>query len=797
MSDTDQCDVMVRLKLRLSEIRETIESGLTDLQPMIGQFNSLVAEDIRSENNPELAASWIERVQTLSTSCNKEMVDFTSSVLQEAINICGSAPCEFASIGIGSIARGETTPYSDLEFLFLVENMTYEMYFERLAVTTYFLIGNLAETKLKYMNIEELCENRWFEDESKSGLKIDGLSPCAGNIPTGNGTEERRNKFIRTVDQLVTIYEEVYQNVPDSETALRGDMSAMLTSTVLLYGSERIVAEFQQRVSSVSSSFYRDLITVGMIVSDIHKYFLSPSIEIDISIDLKDEIYRFSTLLVFNLKIAYSVSSTECWSVIEELEASGVLLDIVAQSLRFLVATALYIRLSAYTHYGSQLNAISIWPAEEMGFIGGKWKKNWRISKQLLIMFLLHTLAVERGVLKQIQGKSVEKPVEIDERMVVGKALFYCRDYKSSLNLSATATATCQSNPMWELMNIHALVACSRFDEAFSMAEQMAEEDGFTAGLGNYVQLNMMGFIKISTGECREALRYFLSSLVALQQVKMRNGDGSDQGDEHGDRIKKEQVDRNSDYFHSHWYIGSMYRHLGKHSAALRNYEKCKDILTTYEGDNSLTTADLYHLMGLVYEYQGEYEKALEYHEKDLAIRRAIYGHVNHPDIATSYQFMGSVYGSQEQYEEALECYEKSLNILLTAFGDENNPLIAISYAKMGEVYHSQGKYDKALECHEKNLAILLTVYGDLNHPSIAGAYKHVGSVYQSQGDYRKAKECQEKCLAIQLAVPGNMDHLHIADTYCYMGDANFSLRNYRRAWNYWQTSLKIMSQQK
>ena len=182
------------------------------------------------------------------------MIDFTSTVIEEAVKICDPAPCEFACVGIGSIARGEATSYSDLEFLFLLKETAHEWYFERLAVTTYFLIGNLGETKLKYMNIEELSKDKWFENESRNGFKIDGLSPNAGNIPTGNGSEEKRNKFITTVDELVAKHKEVYRDVPDRYNHLKGDLSAMLASTVLLYGSKKIVNEFTCGTAAIGAT---------------------------------------------------------------------------------------------------------------------------------------------------------------------------------------------------------------------------------------------------------------------------------------------------------------------------------------------------------------------------------------------------------------------------------------------------------------------------------------------------------------------------------------------------------------
>ena len=65
-------------------------------------------------------------------------------------------PCDFSVVGIGSLGRGEATPFSDLEYLFLVKDAKQKSYFEQLAVMTYFIIGALRETKLGSMDIKEL-----------------------------------------------------------------------------------------------------------------------------------------------------------------------------------------------------------------------------------------------------------------------------------------------------------------------------------------------------------------------------------------------------------------------------------------------------------------------------------------------------------------------------------------------------------------------------------------------------------------------------------------------------------------
>ena len=167
---------------------------------------------------------------------------FGERIIRESVNIIGTPPpVTFEAVAIGSIARGEATPYSDLEYLLLVEKQTESsvQYFELLSMVSSFIMGNLGETKLSYMNVKELCG--WFEDKAKNGFKIDqgvltpwidGLAPGAGNIPTGN-SPNNRNHFIITPEQLANRYKAILDN-PDPE-ALRGDLTSMLTYTKSLY----------------------------------------------------------------------------------------------------------------------------------------------------------------------------------------------------------------------------------------------------------------------------------------------------------------------------------------------------------------------------------------------------------------------------------------------------------------------------------------------------------------------------------------------------------------------------------
>ena len=80
----------------------------------------------------------------------------------------------------------------------------------------------------------------------------------------------------------------------------------------------------------------------------------------------------------------------------------------------------------------------------------------------------------------------------------------------------------------------------------------------------------------------------------------------------------------------------------------------------------------LFNNMAGVYEDQGDYEKALEYYGKALAIRERVLG-TGHPDTAVTYNNMALVYSNQGDYEKALKYYKRANAVFLSAFG-ENHP---------------------------------------------------------------------------------------------------------------------------
>ncbi|MDD3473973.1 MAG: CHAT domain-containing tetratricopeptide repeat protein, partial [Syntrophaceae bacterium] len=171
----------------------------------------------------------------------------------------------------------------------------------------------------------------------------------------------------------------------------------------------------------------------------------------------------------------------------------------------------------------------------------------------------------------------------------------------------------------------------------------------------------------------------------------------------------------------------------------LNMYEQALNIFDRVTGSDSIKAITLNN-MGNVYLAWSQYQKALEYYGKSLALKEKI------NDLkgqAASLNNMGVVCSEIGEHYKSVQYLERSLAIT-RKIGDEK--VEAASLTNMGAFYLAFGLYANALDCFEKHLAVARKFR---DYKAEVGGLSNIGNVHFSRGQYKLAKQHYDSALGL------------------------------------------------
>ncbi|WP_139158776.1 tetratricopeptide repeat protein [Pseudoalteromonas byunsanensis] len=164
-----------------------------------------------------------------------------------------------------------------------------------------------------------------------------------------------------------------------------------------------------------------------------------------------------------------------------------------------------------------------------------------------------------------------------------------------------------------------------------------------------------------------------------------------------------------------------------------------------YSWDDKPKRATMHNQIGVLYDYMGNMELALEHHESSLVIRRE---NSNQQGLSDSLYNIGEIYRDMEQYTSALSHFKQALKV------DESlgNPYhIANSHGKLGQVYLKTNEFELAKEHIKKGLQLTRKMSADSD---TSWQLSNMAKVYVAEQNLDEAKRLSEE--ALQLALESN-----------------------------------------
>nr|WP_166158320.1 tetratricopeptide repeat protein [Neochlamydia sp. AcF84]NGY95976.1 hypothetical protein [Neochlamydia sp. AcF84] len=718
------------LKDRLSQVQNLLVKQYKGrpFDPMVGekQFENnrctlkIFREEIKEKMQllPENPSP--QEVRKLYAEMARQIKIFFGQLAIQIFDNLGPAPCEYAMIGFGSLAREEMTPYSDLEFGILIEEDTpvNREYFKGFTILLHLHVINLGETILPALNIPCLKSIIFFDGLTPRGFAFDGAGVEGKGCKTPLGNV-KTFELIQTPEQMAQYIgkDEKGQWWHEKEPHLPME----LLNFTHLKGDTELTKVYDKKIQELLNTSYHEGLTLRQYLAKYHliqadMLAFNPGINDferqGMLFKVKNDLYRFPHLALDRLALLEELKTSNTFERIDELKEQKTITHKAAEKLKEWMSIALIMRLKTYTYYQAQQEMMN--PLiKAFGFDDP--------------IFIKKQFALDKNSLKKIiKIYRIFIPFyKVIQQFLAGD--------EDSLKLSCL-----DDNSLEDRGNI--ALRLFQHKEAKGWFKLAIKENS-----QNTLALNGLGIIYQERGKLGKAVKYAKQALSTDRQLL---------GENHSTIAR--------DYNN----LAITYLLQKKLEQAAKYVEQALAIDCKPFGENYLTIATGYHNLGTIYQAQGNLKQAAKYAKQALAIDLRLLGK-NHPKVATDYNNLGTLYQEQGNLELAANYARQSLAINLMLFG-KNHPTVARDYNNLGQIYEEQGNLERAAEYTKQALDIDLKIF-DENHPTVAIDYNNLAQIYQAQGNLGLAIEYAKRALDIDHKLFGE-NHSSVAIRYNTLG---------------------------
>lgn len=304
------------------------------------------------------SSEFVTKVKQLYADIAKAIND----LLYELLGLCGKilkkpssgVVLEYAILWLGSLARKEMTPYSDVEFAILIEDNTDDIkkYFYTLSVLFAFKMLHFRETAiprdlLRFSEGTRQSEVIDLDDIIQPGFQLD----LGGKTPLGRPTQDY--SLIQTPERMAEYIRQPLSLPNGARNLLPIELVTYVEAgsvTSQHYLVTRYAMAIDQNLPKLMENFTQ-LVRQDMIKFDPHIY---TSVDEGKFYKVKDDLYRLINAIVDDLAWRFQLVSRNTLARIEEMITKRKFPSAIASSLQDAFAQAMYMRLQVYQQAGQQ-----------------------------------------------------------------------------------------------------------------------------------------------------------------------------------------------------------------------------------------------------------------------------------------------------------------------------------------------------------------------------------------------------------------------------------------------------------
>jgi|GEM_PF-3246118 tetratricopeptide (TPR) repeat protein len=666
----------------------------------------------------------------------------------------------YAVYGLGSMALGTMTPWSDVEFGILIEGRLEEkkkeevkQFFCEVTTLLYMRVTNFGETLIKALGIEELNnlksgkkEDSWFYDElTKSGFSFDGVVREACKTPLGRkGYLNEKGEPVPDFD-LITTPREFAGFQEDERFAHDDHLLQALNYVLYVQGSEELIESYLKNIAVRESLIIKGLKNPRLLLEDYNKY--RPKI-IDQAhegkvLDIKKEVYRFADRIIVAFADCYGVQGQANIATVRQLQTMGILKPEAAEDLIVMLGIATELRLRGYAYNDGQRDTLAVTKLVSQGI---------KVTDELL--------AKELGSVYRINDfrllyRYYYTALALQDCLRTGEK-FNILDVKAIFNEEHLN----KKDDHFAIANIYTIfLQYEKAKDEYLKDIEYRYIQGDNAELAASLS-NAGNMLKIM-GKYEEALPYLRLSLEMMRRLYK---------EDHIDIAKS--LNNFSNVLHD----------LGYYKEALKNKKESLGVIRRlYKGDNTDIAKALSNL-GITLHDLGYYEEALVYKLEGLKMMERIYCKTDHADIARFLDNIGITLRSLKSLNEAKDYHERSEKMMMRIYDGGDHADIARCLHNMGNILNSLGKHEEALLKHTISLEIMKRIYNGGDHADIARCLHDMGNTFYFLSRYEEALSTYKNSLEMMYRIYGIIDHVDISNLLHDNGSVLHFLGEYEEA---------------